>query len=426
MLKTKIQSNATSVNGQLSRRASWWPRGPTAESEQGKHKERAIKAGLIAIAISLVAITGAAPLAAADQFDNQIQALQDQNNANKQQVKQLQLQADSYQDAINKLQAQMNEVQAQIYANQARSADLKKQIAVAEVELEKQKALLGEDIKAMYLGSQISTIEMLASSNDLSEFFDKQQYREIVQTKIKGALDKVTALKVQLRTQDEQVQQLLKDEQTMNDQLAADRDKQNQLLGYTQAQKDQYTAAIKAANSQITSLREQQAAAERAAFGGSSSTGGVITYSGLTGQQLCGGGYNFHCADTQDAYTDYWGLWNRECVSYAAWYEATVKGKAIPYYFFAGVGNANQWQGDLIRNPSVGSVIYPNQLGGNYSAIVGTIVYMPIGVLGHVGAVLRDEGGGWVRVGQYNIYDMGMYSEMDLKITNNLIFFRFN
>src|SRR6185295_7087037 len=97
-------------------------------------------------------------------------------------------------DAINKLQAQMNEVQAQIYANQAMSADLKKQIAVAEVELEKQKALLGEDIK--------------------------------------GALDKVTALKVQLRTQDEQVQQLLKDEQTMNDQLAADRDKQNQLLGY--------------------------------------------------------------------------------------------------------------------------------------------------------------------------------------------------
>lgn len=365
------------------------------------------------------------PRVLADQFQDKINALNQQNAKTQKQVNDLQLQANSYQDAINKLQDQINTVEQQITDNQNKSADLQKQITAAEAELVRQKTLLGEDIKAMYVEGQVSTIEMLASSKDLSDFLNKQEYRNSVQTKIKDTLDKITALKLQLKTQKDQVDQLLKDEQTMQTQLSANQAQQNQLLGFTQQQKDQYTQQIRATNAQIASLRAQQAAAERAAFGGASSSGGVITYAGLTGQSVCGGGYNFHCGDTQDGYTDYWGLWNRECVSYAAWYEGTVKGKNIPYHFFAGVGNANEWESDLIHNPSVGSVIYATD-GPNPSSLVGDIVYMPIGVLGHVGAVLWDEGNGWVRVGQYNIYDEGMYSEMDLKITSNLMFFHFN
>src|SRR5690349_3581086 len=113
---------------------------------------------LIASVVALSLSLALSPLVKADQFDEQIK----------------QLQADSYQDAINKLQSQIDAIRAQIQANIVKRDDLQNQIKAAEIELEKQKDLLGENIKAMYVEGEISTLEMLASSKDLSEFLDKQ------------------------------------------------------------------------------------------------------------------------------------------------------------------------------------------------------------------------------------------------------------
>lgn len=367
-----------------------------------------------------VLITGvAAPMVRADVFDTQIQNLQTQNAQSQNSFNTLQAQANSYQGVIDQLQAQISALQSQITANQAQQAQLQQQIQQAQTELDQQKQFLGADIKAMYVDGQLTTVEELATSKNLSDFVDSETYRSAVQTKIQSTLAQITKLQNQLTTQKQQVDQLLQDQQAQQAQLDASESQQAQLLAYTQDQQAQYTAQIQANNAQIASLRAQQAAAERAAFGGTSSSGGVITYKGLTDQTMCGGGYNFHCGDTQDGWIDNWGLYNRECVSYAAWFEAN-QGHYIPYHFFAGVGNANEWEGDL-RGSSIAQVIYPPTTAN----LSGDIVYMPIGVLGHVGAVLYDEGGGWLRVGQYNIYDEGMYSEMDLKVTDNLIFFHF-
>jgi surface antigen len=54
----------------------------------------------------------------ADQFDEQIRALRDQNNTNQSASDQLAAQANSYQDAINKLQVQISALQDAIAANQ--------------------------------------------------------------------------------------------------------------------------------------------------------------------------------------------------------------------------------------------------------------------------------------------------------------------
>lgn len=181
--------------------------------------------------ITIVVASGSiiAPRVSADQFDAQITALQ-QANAVKQEAKsQLGSEAASLSDAMYKLQVQIDALQSQIDANRAKMDDLQNQIIAAETELAKQKVILGESIKAMYLEGQISTLEMLASSKDLSEFVDKQQYRTAVQAKIKASVDKITELKIQLKEQKLKVEQTLNDLQVLQARVDTQRAEQARL-----------------------------------------------------------------------------------------------------------------------------------------------------------------------------------------------------
>lgn len=139
--------------------------------------------GILGVATAAVLTAGfiLTPLAQADRFDEQIKELREKNNASQQEVSRLQAVAESYEGEINRLQAEIDAVRKLIAENQAKRDDLQRQIDAAQTELDKQKALLGESIKAMYVQGEISTFEMLASSKDLSEFLDKQQYRSNIQ-----------------------------------------------------------------------------------------------------------------------------------------------------------------------------------------------------------------------------------------------------
>ena len=328
------------------------------------------------------------PLVLADQYDEQIKQIQSQNAQNRETVNSLKIQAETYQGEIDRLQGQINVIQQQIRENEAKRDDLENQIVQAQAELDKQKKLLGTNIKAMYVEGDISTLEMLASSRDLSEFLDKQQYRSSVQQKIKSTLDKITALKAQLREQKTQIEKLLVDQQNMSAELGAAQSQQAALLAYTQDQKNQYTAQIKANNAQIAELRRQQLIANARFIGGAPGTG-----------PACGGGYPARwCEIPMDTVFDSWGMYNRECVSYAA-FKVWESGRHMPYW--GGRGNANQWDNNAISdgipmdgNPRVGDVAQTNAGG-----------------LGHVMYVEHVYGDGTIYISQYNAGLDGRYSE---------------
>ena len=352
------------------------------------------------------------PRVNADQYDQQIKNLRNQNAANQVVANQLADQADSYQTVIDRLQQQINTTQAQINDSQAKIDKLRQQIADAEAELLKNRTLLGKNIRAMYVEGDISTLEMLASSKDLSEFFDKQAYRTSVQDKIKTTLDKINAIKAELREQKTQVETKLGEQKVLQAQLQDNQSQQSQLLSYTEAQKSQYEQQIRQNNSQIQSLRAQQAAAIAAISGsnGTSAVGSSIVYRNLSGGVQCGGGYAYCTYGLDQWVSDPWGLFlARECVHYVAW---GLSQRGINVHF-NGNGNANQWQYALSGMATVN-----NDPNG------AQMVYLPIGSLGHVAMVDHNYGDGWVGVSQYN-WQPGMYSTMDLKVTPNLLFFHF-
>lgn len=334
----------------------------------------------------------------ADPFDDQIQALRAQNSANQAQANSLAEVAASYQAAVDALGARISSLQSAIVATQAQIDSLQKQIVQAQADLDREKQVLGENIKTMYLEGDVSTLEILASSNNLSDFVNKQEYRNSVSSKVKASVEKINLLKAELQTQQRQQEGLLKDQQTQQNQLVADQNQQNQMLSYTESQKAVYDSQIKANNSQIASLRAQQLAANRRFLG----SRGISLSAGDPNR----GGYPANLANApKDALTDPWGMFNRECVSYTAWKVFQTFGY-MPYW--GGVGNANQWPGNAIRDniptgttPKVNSVAIG--MDPNY-----------FGYYGHSMWVEEVYANGYILVSQYNFGQPGQYSEMTI------------
>src|ERR1700729_1028709 len=144
----------------------------------------------LALVLACVGIVGGVAVAHADQFDDQINALQSQNNAAQSVLDSLQLQASSYQDAISKLNSQIASIQQSISDNQAKQAQVEEQIAADQQQVDMKKGQLSATIKAMYIDGQTTTIEELATSKNLSDYVDKEQYRTDVQDQLS---DKIKA-----------------------------------------------------------------------------------------------------------------------------------------------------------------------------------------------------------------------------------------
>ncbi len=360
-----------------------------------------------AVALSVVVLAGSyTHVVRADQFDEQIRALQNENAGHQENVNSLAAQAASYQDAIDKLQAQINAMQAQIVANQEEQARLQAEIAAKQAELERQRKLLGEGVKAMYVDGQISTIEMLATSKNLSDFIDKEEYRNAVQQNIQESLARIAALQNQLKMKKAQVDQILDAIKAQQAQVAADQAQQAQMLAYTQAQKDQFNSQISANRGRIGELRRQQAIAN-------------ARYNiGRAGEGVnCGGGYPgstrgpwgaWGCNYELDNTIDNWGMYNRQCVSYTAFkvHQDFLNGRNsrdMPYW--GGVGNANQWDDNARRagipvdsNPTPGAIAVSN------TGFYGHVMYVEeVGVVnGQQAIYVSDYNAGWD--GRYREY----------------------
>jgi surface antigen len=383
--------------------------GSTIKINQRKMKTKSEKIRQSALLMAAAAVLAfgfiVSPLAQADQFQDRINQLQADNAQKQQNVTQLNAQADSYQGEVDRLQGEIDVVRAQIAANEAKRDDLAKQITAAEVELAKQKKLLGENIKAMYVAGEISTLEMLASSKNLSEFLDKQQYQSAVQDKIKNTLDKINELKAQLRSQKELVEKLLQDQNDMNSQLTASQNEQARLLSLTEAQKAEFTAQIRANNAEVSKLRAQQAAAN-------AKLGGQVVNGGACAPRPQNSYPDNLCNRSQDSIIDSWGMYNRECVSYTAW-KVYESGRHMPYW--GGFGNANQWDDNAIaagipvdRSPRAGDVAVSNS-----------------GFYGHVMYVESVNGNGTINISQYNYNLNGTYSEIYGMPVGSLVFIHF-
>ncbi len=311
-------------------------------------KNRALKRLIslpVLVVVSAFLIGGSVyHVAHADTLQEQINALQNENANNQSVVDQLQSQAASYEDAIRMLNSQISSLQAQINDNLATQSALQTQIQEKQAQLEQQKRALGEDIKSIYVNGKMSTVEMLATSQDLSHFVDAETYRGAVQTKIQTTLNEIAKIQGQLKSQKDQVEVLLQTQKNQQAQIVSAQQEQSHLLAMNEGQQSAYSQKLKGNQAKIEELQRKQAAlnaqgSSRVTISGDERGGACDAGNGNGGYRLASGGSGDVCDAPKDSILDWAGIENRECTSYAYWYFKRVLGNSD----FSAQGDAKMW-----------------------------------------------------------------------------------
>jgi peptidoglycan hydrolase CwlO-like protein len=332
----------------------------------------------------------ALPLVHADSYQQQISALNNQNSQAQSVLSSLQTTATSFQGAINQLQAQISAINNSIAVNQAAQAADNAKIASDQQQITSNKQILADDITTMYVNGQMSTIEELATSQNLSDYVDAEEYRSLIQDKITSLLQTIQSLQVQAQTQKAQVVASLKTEQAQQAQVSADEAQQAQLLSENQNQQAQYGQLISSNNAQINRLKAEQAAANASIArsvrvnASASGNGGACDIGSGTG------GYPSNWCDApQDSITDSNGFPNRECTSFAYWYFTSVENQTG----FQVSGNAGWWW----ETSNYAVTTYPSAQVGAIGVEPSSSLNAPVpslhgGYYGHVMIVLALPG----------------------------------
>jgi len=352
----------------------------------------------------------------ADEYQDKINALNNDSAAKQGNLNQLGGQASSLQDAISKLQAQISGLQAQISASETARNETVAKITKAEADLVKQRSYLSDNIKAMYVDGEISSLEMLASSQDINHFVDQEQYQNSVQGQIQKSLDSIKKLRTQLDTDKTSLERMIADLSGMRATVVTQQAEQARLLSLNKEQQNELDGQIRANKAQVTQLEAQQALENMRLTGGKPGVGAN-----------CGGGYPGHVNGTYGAWgcdygldqgLDDWGMYNRECVSYTA-FKVAASGRNMPKWGSRGIGNANQWD-DNARAAGIPVDSSPRR---------GDVAVSNSGSYGHVMYVESVASDGSIYVSDYNQQYDGRYRTYWIEASavrkNNLVFVHF-
>lgn len=356
--------------------------------------------------------------AAADKWDDQINALRAQADQYQAQANTLRAQADTLQNRLDQINAEIAALTAKIQANQAKHDQLQADIAANQKKLQESQDALGEMLANLYVDDKVSSIEMLASSQNIGDYVDKQEYRTSVRDQLNTTIAEVKKIKAQLEADNKAVEKVLAELKIQNDQLAAQQADQQSLVEQTRGEEAAYQGLVNNARSQMQSVAAQQQAYYASLIakgGGNSGVVGSFQYWGWSGNRGCSGGYPY--CGAHDSMVDPWNLYNRECVSYVAWALGARFGKTVnPWH---GDGNAYQWPSSAARWSGAYRVSSPQP--GDVVVLPASGSFAPIG---HV-MIVESVSGSDMFVSQYNFYGTGEYSTMWVK-NSGVILLRFS
>lgn len=394
-----------------------------------------VRAATLMVTLSVIAgaviMTG--PGASAVDYNAEIRRLQAEKDANASNRSALQSTATTLEQKITNLQSTIASLGTQIRTNETSRTDLIAKIAAANQQIEQEQAMLGQLIRQMYIDSGMSTIEMVASSKNMSEYVEKEEYSLSVQTRIKQSLDRIAALKKEQEGQKALVDKLISDNTAMQAQITTEKQEVTMLLAMNQQQQTEYGQSIAVAGTQINELQRQQAEEnlrfqrEQAALAEAVRRKAAANQNQQTPAQnntpdpqsaapaglrpINGQAYPYAGAPFPNETSDRWGMYQRQCVSYTAWAVA-ASGRHMPYW--GGRGNAKQWDDNaraagipVDGNPRVGDVAVSNR-----------------GTYGHVMYVHAVNGDGSISISQYNAAWTGTYSEARI-FPGDLVFIHF-
>ncbi|MEI7690618.1 MAG: CHAP domain-containing protein [bacterium] len=324
------------------------------------------------------------------QINDQTNQAQDQKNQAQQDQVTLGNELDVFDGQISQIQLQIGLTQAEIDKKNTEIVNINNQIAQTELDLLKQRNLMNEYLKTIYIEGQTSTIEMIATSNSFSDFVNQSEYLSAMQQNVQDTANKILSLKMDLEeNKKDLILNKAKTEQLKVEQVS----KQQSIEALRSAKAStisQKSAQVSTLNDQIRLLRGLKADDDPVpVYSGGSSSGNS---GNSNGYPWAGVGFPSYVSDN-------WGFYLRQCTSYAAWMSASrgpVDGATLRHWGTGHPGNANggQWADRAIEDGfKVSSTPTAN-----------SIMVFPawrVGDVGHV-AYVDSANGDTVHITEYN------------------------
>lgn len=332
-----------------------------------------------------------------DDISKEIDALQSQIGDADAKANELNQQAKTLQGELESLNNDKKLIKSQITKYQALQSKLADEISQTQRKIEDNKKALGSTLVEMAVGDDMTPLERIAGSQNISTALDGFEYKSAVKNSLTKTVQEIKESKKVLEDKKAKNEEALRDQKFKETELAAKETKQQEILQKTKGEESKYQDYIKGQQDQIAKLeaeRERLAAFNRQY----SQDNGINVPSGGTSG---GGGYPAVWANApMNSYVDSWGLYSRQCVSYAAW-KVWSTGRFVPH--FAGRGNAYEWPSTTAAHgiahgssPKRGSVAIDPNVGAGY---------------GHAMYVEEVYGNGTIKVSDYNYYWDGLYRE---------------
>lgn len=354
--------------------------------------------------------------ASADQYDDKIRALQADMSRYQAEANRLNSEATTLANALAQITNEKNALIAQIAVSQAQHDKLIIEIADTEKQITENQDALGTTIADLYLDDDISPVEMLASSQNIGDFLDKQEYRNSVKDELSSTIKKVKDLKIQLTTKKEEVAKVLETQKAARDTLQAKESEQAGLLAQTRNDESAYQGLIRNSQAQIDAARATQAALSKKTV----STGGFnLIESGLLPAYVTDERYgmwnNSNCPmvfiymsskGSNGNGGDNRGYGCRQCASYVAWKINQTKG------YWPSWGNASNFGSKgSPTSPKAGTVAVLYDDGPGHVAWVESDPY--------ISSTGKLKGKSVIVISQYNFNygaGYGMYSKMEVSV----------
>jgi len=347
---------------------------------------------ILALTVSPYSFTDSAK---AEDYDAQIKALENEIKQYNQQAGALKDKRQTLESQLAKLTIEKNQIQAELNISVAKANKLERDIKINETKIADNKSVLGDTIADMYVDSNISPLEMLASSNNIADYVDKQANQEQVQTTLQDTIKEIDVLKKKLEEQKKDVDRAISDQKYARKALVDKENEKQSLISKTRGKESAFQSLSVKTERQKAQLEKEQKAALAARMAAANTGGGGSVVAGDPGI----GGYPAELYNAgKDTMVDPWGMYNRECVSYTAW-KVHQKTGNMPYW--GGVGNANEWPG----NADAAGIPRGN------TPRVGSVGIINAGYYGHTVWVEKVNSDGTINISQMNYGLQGMYSE---------------
>lgn len=211
---------------------------------------------VVSVFIASVAVGSLVSAQSAGDLRNQSTQIQNEIEDKSAQANKLHKHANTLQEAVNEYDNHINGAEVQISSTNAKISQLEKDLKTTQKELKRQKVLLKANILALYKRGDATEVELIASSDNFSEYIDEQTYLERIKTGIQESAQKVVELEKKIKEQRKEQKELLARQVVAKKSLDDLRSQKADLLAQTRGEESRYKNIV-------ADLEEKRAAVDR-------------------------------------------------------------------------------------------------------------------------------------------------------------------